>query len=107
MGNIHEIEPKRRHQTKGKASAAPQLRATVVPLRLAPPAISLDTVDCLRQLLDEALRGELVGLAFAAMYRGQKYCVEAAGEAHLNPTFAAGMAASLRDLLARRARGED
>lgn len=85
----------------------PTKRAAPV-LTLVPNIPCMDTVECLRDLLGQALRGEIVGLAFAAQYRGgRKYCVEAAGQAFLNPTFAAGMAASLRDLLARRARGEE
>lgn len=71
-----------------------------------PIALSTDTVECLEDLLDEARRGELIGLAFAAMYRRRRYFVETAGEAYRNPTFARGMVDALHDLLGKRARGE-
>lgn len=76
-------------------------------LILHPATLSTDTVECLEHLLREARRGELIGVAFAAMYRRRKYFVETAGEAHRNPTFARGMVDALHDLLGRRARGEE
>lgn len=75
-------------------------------LILHPAALSTDTVECLEELLSEARRGELIGMAFCAMYRRRKYAVEATGEAFRNPTFASGMATQLNVLLSRRARGE-
>lgn len=71
------------------------------------PAVSLDTIGCLEELLDDARRGDLVGMAFAAQYRNRKYDVDTTGEAHTDPTFARGMLCALYDLLGRRARGED
>lgn len=71
-----------------------------------PGALSVDTVECLEELLDEARRGEVIGVAFAAMYRRRKYIVDTTGEAHRNPTFARGCIAALSDLLGKRARGE-
>lgn len=75
-------------------------------LILHPATLSTDTVECLEGLLDEARRGELIGMAFCAMYRRRKYAVEATGEAYRNATFARGMAEQLSDLLGKRARGE-
>lgn len=69
------------------------------PYRLAPDALSHDTVDALEQLLDEARRGHVIGVAFAAMYKQRRYITNTAGEAHRNPTFARGMIASLDDEL--------
>jgi len=75
-------------------------------LKMVPYIRSEDTIGCLQELLAEAVRGDLVGLAFAAQYRRRKYVVEATGEAHRNPTFAAGMVAVLGEALSRRAWGE-
>lgn len=72
-----------------------------------PTAMSVDTVECLRELLTEARQGDLIGLAFCAMYRRRKYLVDTTGEAFRNPTFARGMTAALDDLLGRRARGDE
>lgn len=71
-----------------------------------PDALSVDTVECLRELLIEAQEGHLIGLAFAAMYRRRKYIVDTAGEAYRNPTFALGMTDVLHHELIRRARGD-
>lgn len=71
-----------------------------------PDALSSDTVECLRELLMEAQQGDMIGIAFAAMYRRRKYIVDAAGEAYRNPTFARGMVDALHDELGKRARGE-
>jgi hypothetical protein len=96
-GKLPRAKARRRSPTKHVAPV----------LTLVPNTPCMDTVEHLQELLTEALRGELVGLAYAALYRGRKYRVEAAGGAYSNPTFAAGMAASLRDRLGRHARGED
>jgi len=61
--------------------------------------MSVDTVQALRQLLAEAERGEIVGVAFAAMYKRRNFFVGAAGEAYRNPTFARGMVCALSDQL--------
>jgi hypothetical protein len=72
------------------------------PFTLIPDVISTDTVECLEQLLDGARRGEVVGLAFAAMLRRRAYIVNTAGEAHRNPSFSRGMVAALDDQLSHR-----
>lgn len=74
------------------------------PFRLVPDAISNDTATALRQLLDLAERGELIGVAFAAMMRQRRFFVNTAGEAHRNPVFARGMVAALQDDLGQRMR---
>lgn len=76
------------------------------PFTLAPDSISKDTVQCLETLLDAARKGEVIGIAFAAMLRKRAYITNTAGEAHRNPTFARGMVATLDDQLAREVRGE-
>lgn len=62
------------------------------PFVLAQDTISHDTVEALQTLLDEAKKGNLIGIAFAAMYTKptRRYATEAAGEADRNPTFALG-----------------
>lgn len=72
------------------------------PYRLVPDHISTDTVECLEQLLDGARRGQIIGLAFAAMLKRREYIVNTAGTAHDSPTFARGMVAALDDSLSNR-----
>jgi hypothetical protein len=67
--------------------------------------VSNETVECLEQLLDQAKRGNLIGVAFAAMLKRRGYIVNSAGEAHRNPTFSRGMVRALDDQLATRVRG--
>lgn len=75
------------------------------PFILIPDTISNDTVKCLEQLLDHAKRGDVIGIAFAAMLKRRGYIVNTAGEAHRNPTFARGMVSALNDQLGKRVRG--
>ena len=76
------------------------------PFTLVPDTLSTNTVEALTQLLELARRGELIGIAFAGMFKQRRYFVNTAGEAHRNPTFARGMIAALDDELGRRTRGE-
>lgn len=69
------------------------------PFTLIPDSISHDSIEALQTLLIEAKNGDLIGLAFTAMYRKRNYVVNAAGEAHRNPTFALGMVMVLIDYL--------
>lgn len=66
------------------------------------PKEGLQAVDQIRELFR---RGEAIGIAFAVMLRERKYFVNAAGEAHRNPTFARGIVAELDDYLHERVRG--
>lgn len=63
------------------------------PFVLAQDTISHDTVEALQFLLDEAKKGNLIGIVFAAMYIKPKrrFAADAAGEADRNPTFAIGI----------------
>jgi hypothetical protein len=76
------------------------------PFSLAPDAISTDTTTAIRQLLDMAERGDLIGIAFAAMQRQRRYFVNTAGEAHRNPGFARSCISVLDDELGRRMRSD-
>jgi hypothetical protein len=60
-----------------------------------------DTVQRLRSLLEQAEAGELVGLAWVAMYRGRDYTVNTCGAMHKNPTFCRGAIAALSDEVSR------
>jgi hypothetical protein len=75
------------------------------PFLLVPDTVSNDTVECLKQLLHQARKGEVIGLAYAAMLKKKAYIVNTTGEAHASPTFARGMVAALDDQLGGRVRG--
>lgn len=64
--------------------------------------ISKDTVRCLRVLLEKAERGEVIGVAYAAMYRQREYSVHTCGEMHRNPTFCMGAVSALGYQLAQQ-----
>lgn len=71
------------------------------PFSLVSDSLSHETEKCLASLLDDAKNGHLVGIAFAAMYKGGTYIVNAAGEAYRSPTFARGMVADLSEQLGK------
>jgi hypothetical protein len=75
------------------------------PFALAPDSLSNDTIEALRELLTSAERGEIIGIAFAVMYKGRDYIVNTAGEAHRSPTFARGMVQALDDHLMQKVHG--
>lgn len=75
------------------------------PFTLAPDSISHDTIEALKVLLRDAERGEIIGLAFAVMYKGRDYIVNTAGEAHRSPTFTRGMIQALDDHLMQKVHG--
>lgn len=71
------------------------------PFSLMPDSISHDTRKCLEELAAGAKDGEVIGIAYAVMYRGRHFIVNTAGELHRNPTFARGVVAALDDELSR------
>lgn len=75
------------------------------PFVLVQDEVSNDTIKCLEQLLYHARKGELIGIAYAAMLKRRGFIVNSAGEAHRNPTFARGMLRALDDRLGERIRG--
>lgn len=75
------------------------------PFILIPDTISNETVKSLEQLLREARKGNLIGVAFAAMVKQRGYIVNSSGEAFRNPTFSRGMLRALDDRLGERVRG--
>lgn len=48
-------------------------------LQLVPFQVSSDTVSELRTLLEQAEKGELIGLAYVGMYRGSDYDADVVG----------------------------
>jgi hypothetical protein len=75
------------------------------PFVLIEDVISNETIQCLRTLLQQAERGEVIGIAFAAMLKQRGYIVNTAGEAHRSPTYSRGMLLALDDKLSLRVRG--
>lgn len=75
------------------------------PFILVPDVVSTDTVEALELLLAEARRGEVIGIAYAAMLKKRAFIVNSAGEAHNSPTFARGMLRALDDQLGHRITG--
>jgi len=69
------------------------------PYKLVRSQVSHDSVAVLKNLLEQAEQGELIGVAFAAMYKEGNYVVDLTGEAHRSPTFARGMVKALDDCL--------
>lgn len=68
-----------------------------------PKAVSHDVRKCLRDLASGAEAGDVIGIAYAVVYRGRHFIVNTAGELHRNPTFARGAVAALDDELSRMA----
>jgi hypothetical protein len=66
------------------------------------PAVDVDTVEALRQLLVMARKGEITGLAFVAQKTNQTFIVETVGECRARPVYTRGMIRYLDDALARR-----
>lgn len=63
-------------------------------LQLTRP-VSHDTVRCLRELLDDAERGKIVGISYAVMATNREFFYSSCGEAHRNPAFASALASTL------------
>lgn len=66
--------------------------------------VSHDTVRCLEWLLSAAKQGQVVGVAYGAILKRQKYALNTCGEAHNNPVLARGIVALLGDELSQLAR---
>lgn len=76
------------------------------PFRVVSDNLPTETVAVLTELLNQAKRKRILGIAFAVMYRGGTYIVNATDEARRSHTFARGMVAELDDELARQMHGE-
>ena len=84
-----------------RSTRAKKAKAPVLTLVKPKPKLRVDLIGCLQEMLGNALRGELVGLAFAAQYSDGKYEVDAAGDAYTHPTLSCGMATQLVQYLGR------
>ena len=73
------------------------------PFRLAQEMLSHDTIEALRVLLEEAERGDILGMAFVVMHKRRSFTVDATGEARRNPIWSIGALAMLDEHLRRMA----
>lgn len=76
------------------------------PSRLVPDSLPPDSVGALRELLAAAIRGEIIGVAFGALYRDYNFIVNATDEMRADPTRGRGIAEALADSFGRLQRGE-
>lgn len=71
------------------------------PFRLVAKVKDRATIEVLRDMIKAAENGELIGLAFVAMYERREYNIGYTGECARNPTYARGMIQDLMDDLGR------
>jgi hypothetical protein len=83
-------------------SSMTKLEAPCNVLSLVPNTVSEVTVGELRILSREAYAGELVGIAYVAIYRGRNYSVHCSGEASRNPTYTRGAIRALDDFVSKK-----
>lgn len=70
-------------------------------------AVSHDTVKCLRELLDQAEKGKIIGVTYAAMANNREFFYSSCGEPHNNPAWATAMAATLLHGTLKKVFGDD
>lgn len=68
-------------------------------LKLVPDSISKETVEALAHLHQQAKEGKIVGIVFAAMYKGRMFVANSAGDCHYNPIWSIGMVDVLKHKL--------
>lgn len=66
-----------------------------------------EVIEDLTRLLERAKRGEFVGMTYAMMHSERRYIYSSSGEAHRNPTFAAGMVAAMHHGLMAQIHGTE
>lgn len=69
--------------------------------QLVADELSVDTIECLERLLDEAKQGKVIGIAFAALMKRRHYITHACGEVRRDRVFTRGMLRDLDDDLRR------
>lgn len=74
-------------------------------LSIVKPYVSEDLVETLEYLLQEALAGRLIGMAYGAMLPGRKFIVDAVGEAHSNALSGVGLAQYVSQEITARHQG--
>lgn len=72
------------------------------PFKLVTDRLSGDTLDCLRELTEQAEQGQVLGMAFVAMVKGRLFIRNASGECLRNPHYARGLVCALDDFLRER-----
>lgn len=70
-------------------------------LDLVRPAVSVETIDALLFLLEEARAGRVLGVAWVAVHAGRRFTGDAVGETRTHPTFTRGMLRVLDDELGK------
>lgn len=75
--------------------------ANLVPLREVMSSIDIDTIECLERLLKEAKEGKIIGIAFAALMKQQRYVAHTCGEVQRQRALTRGILRELDDMLAR------
>lgn len=73
-------------------------------LRIVEPVVDADTVRSLQKLLEAALRGRIVGLAYVALHCGPDYSADVVGEAKAHPLLTRGIVGALEDAVAAHPR---
>lgn len=76
------------------------------PFSLAGPLVNRDTVELLEELLSQARRGELLGIANVAIFKRRKFEITTTGEATRSPIFTSGAVGKLWFDLAMRVNRE-
>jgi hypothetical protein len=64
-------------------------------LSVVTPSVDQETVDTLWKLLQEAHQGQITGLCYVVIHRGQDYSGDVVGRARGFPAFALGMIRAL------------
>lgn len=72
---------------------------------LWPDQLSNETVECLAELHAQALKGNVIGIAFVAYIEGFGFIANSAGEAYNDVSRTRGFLAALDDKLAQRVYG--
>ena len=79
-------------------------RSATPHLKVEKKFVSNTTIEALEFLLQEAQRGELIGLVYGAMLKGRSCIVDMTGEAERNPLLALGVVTFMSNDIAHRAR---
>ena len=87
------------------STAVPQ--KTLLLLQPVKDRISHETIDALERLLQIARRGEITGLAFAAITKTMSHITDVLGTCRTNPSFTRGAVAFLSDEIAGLVHSQD
>ncbi len=77
------------------------------PIRAVRDHISQDTMETLEWLLDEARKGKIIGIAYAALGKQREVIVDAVGESNRNIILTKGMVSFLDAELNNRLNARD